>query len=320
MKPTSLLILSLVAFPSGMIASACCGVAKLPVVFGGQTNLIVWDADQHIEHFVRSANFLSEGPDLGFIAPTPSAPAISKASPEAFRRLASLEPAPPQAMEFMPTASKADEGALRSVDVIQVVDVAGYRATTLKANDAGALADWMKANGYVTSPSIEAWTRFYIRKGWYLTAFRVNSKNGYGTTGTVRMSFKTARPFNPFYVPKDNESPGGTTLKLYFVANRKFRPTIGENGGWVRPTWQAKLPSTMGFELAEDLELLPEAIPTHAEVTVYDDPNFTKGATNDLFFHQESYLPPLPACLSVGAIATVSVYAIRRKILRLAAK
>ena len=316
MKPLRLLILSFLALPSGLVASACCGVAKAPVVFGGQTNLIVWDADQHMEHFVRSASFTSAGPDLGFIAPTPSAPALSKASSEAFHRLASLEPQPPRAMDLMPSGSKSVEGALRSVDVIQVVDVAGYRATTLKANDAHALADWMKSNGYLTSPSIEAWTRFYIRKGWYLTAFRVNSTHGFATTGTVRMSFKTPEPFNPYYVPKDNQSPTGTTLKLYFVANRKFRPTVGKSDTWVQPQWQAEIPSTMGFELASDLELLPEAIPTHAQVTVYDDPNFAKGATEDLFFHEESNLPPLPVCLAVGALVTVSAFVVRRRLTR----
>jgi Uncharacterized protein conserved in bacteria (DUF2330) len=316
MKANRIVLCSVISLAGAGIGIACCAVSKMPVVFGGQTNLIVWDADRHYEHFFRAADFQSQGPDLGFIAPTPSAPVLAKASSAAFRRLAALEPPPPRPLEFMPTGSMDVAIASKSVEVIQSVDVAGYHATTLKANDSQALANWMKANGYRTSPSIQRWTEFYIRKGWCLTAFKVNAANGFATTGTVRMSFATPEPFNPYYVPKDNENAKGTLLKLYFVANHRFTPTVGTSRRWVEPKWRADVPSSTGFALADDLGLLPEAIPAHAEVTVYEDPNFTRGAADDLFFHREDPLPPLALCLAIGAGLTLLVWKLSKVIPR----
>jgi len=311
-----LLALALATLPLAAAAWACCGVGRVPIVFLGQTNLIVWDEDQQIEHFVRSANFASAGPDLGFIAPTPTTPTLAKANAAAFDRLAALAPPPPPTLDsFMPSSSAMKDVAA-AVQVIQQVDVAGYRATTLRATDSQALANWMAQNGYQTSPSIREWTEFYLRKGWYLTAFRVNLAHGQGTTGPVRMSFRTSEPFNPYYVPKTNQNPRGTDLKLYFIANRPHRPTIGQSTPWIPAAWSANLPAEVGFQLADDLGLLPESIPTHAEVTAYDDPTFTKGATDDIYFHRESSLPPLPLCLAIGAASVLAIHAIRKSIRR----
>src|SRR5580658_8291337 len=62
-------------------ALACSGVGPpgKPVVFGDQTNIIIWDEAHHTEHFIRNANFRSGADDFGFIAPTPAKPQLSEA-------------------------------------------------------------------------------------------------------------------------------------------------------------------------------------------------------------------------------------------------
>ena len=69
-------------------AWACSGVgpAGAPVVFGGQTNIIIWDADRQVEHFIRNASFRSGAEDFGFIAPTPGKPELHEASTLPFTR------------------------------------------------------------------------------------------------------------------------------------------------------------------------------------------------------------------------------------------
>ena len=193
---------------SSAVATACCGVSPngKPVAFGDQTNLVIWDAGSKTEHFIRDAKFSSTAADFGFLAPTPSKPELSEASAEAFDTLEALKPVKD---DTVGAASAMGAASLdKSIEVIQQVDVAGYRATTLLASDSVALADWMRKNGYQTTPAVETWTKVYIAKGWYLTAFKVLDKAQVASTGTVRMSFKTDRPFNPYYVPSDNIKEG----------------------------------------------------------------------------------------------------------------
>src|SRR5471032_2439730 len=75
-------------------AWACSGVGPRgqPVVFGDQTNIVIWDEAHHMEHFIRNANFKSGAGDFGFIAPTPGRPDLNKASNRAFYTLAALAP------------------------------------------------------------------------------------------------------------------------------------------------------------------------------------------------------------------------------------
>src|SRR5579872_7491387 len=79
----------------GTCAWACSGVGPpgRPVVFGDQTNIIIWDEAHHLEHFIRNANFRSGADNFGFIAPTPGKPELKEASNQAFYTLASLAPA-----------------------------------------------------------------------------------------------------------------------------------------------------------------------------------------------------------------------------------
>src|SRR5579863_191440 len=76
------------------IGGACCGVGPRgkPIAFGDQTNIVIWDPANKMEHFIRDAKFQSDAPDFGFIAPSPSKPELSEASDAAFETLAALKP------------------------------------------------------------------------------------------------------------------------------------------------------------------------------------------------------------------------------------
>jgi hypothetical protein len=108
---------------------ACCGVGGPGWVpkFGTQANIIVWDQENKIEHFVRNASFSSQGKSMGFIAPTPTVPTLAKVDARAFQLLASLEP------RMLMGSKAAPEESAKSDDpeIIQEVEVAGYTATTV---------------------------------------------------------------------------------------------------------------------------------------------------------------------------------------------
>jgi hypothetical protein len=267
-----------------VMATACCSVSPpgKPVAFGDQTNIVVWNELDHTEHFIRDAKFRSDAPDFGFIAPTPTKPELSEASSEAFVTLVALRPA-----ETSMSCSKSDDaaGSSKALNIVQQVDVAGYRATTLLASDSAELAAWMRTNGYQTSPAVEAWTKFYIAKGWYLTAFKVIDKAQVASTGTVRMSFKADRPFNPYFVPSDNIKEGQKgTLKLYFVASGAYGAKVGKSEAWQDALWEAPVPGDTARKLAEELKLPFTAIPPDASVSAFVDSDFPRSATDDLYF------------------------------------
>lgn len=292
------------AFAISTSGLACCVVAGggKKVQFAGQTNIVIWDAATKTEHFIRDARFTSDAKDFGFIAPSPTQPELVAVSKKAFDLLASLEPPPPPTAD---AAKSASEGATKGdVQVLQSKDVAGYHATTLRVNDAHALATWLKTNGYQLTKGTEAWLKPYVAKKWVLTAFKVLNPSDEASTGPVRMSFHAERPFNPFLVPSENLRNGNPGLKLFFVAKHSVEGKLAGTP-WVTASWNAALPSQRRSELAQLLKLPVNSIPEHAQVSTFET-SFQADSTDDVFFEEKVsastlYLAP------VGAVAALSI-------------
>lgn len=323
------LALALSALATVGSALACSGVGPpgKPVVFGDQTNIVIWDEAHQTEHFIRNANFKSGADSFGFIAPTPGEPHLSEASTKAFYTLAALAPPLPSAGGGLGGGGFGGFDASRSseVRVIQEADVAGYHAATLYAEDAHAINDWMNEHGYVSTPEVEKWAERYCSRGWYLTAFKVVDKTRLkASTGTVRMSFHTQKPYNPFYVPKTNiPLGGGGTLRVYFVSVGDYDTHIGDGETWQTPQWTAPIPEATSALLAKQVKIPAEAIPDDAQVETFVDNNFPRPAADDIYFTKkpkeallpqkpvqipERPIPPsatIPLLVAVGALAVV---------------
>ncbi len=309
-------------------AWACSGVGPRgqPVVFGDQTNIVIWDEAHHTEHFIRNASFKSGAADFGFIAPTPAKPQLNKASNRAFYTLAALAPVR-RYLGAARSSMKSDASAKRAeVQVIQEADVAGYHATTLKCPDAHAINDWMNAHGYVSTPEVEEWAQRYCSRGWYLTAFKVIDKSKLiATTGTVRMSFKTDKPYNPFYVPKTNiPINGGGTLRVYFVSVGDYDAHIGRGETWQVPQWTSPIPEASAALLAKQAELPFDAVPDNCQVETFVDNNFPRAAADDIYFTKRHLVKapkvptgdpskPLPAIALLSTFASFSAFAVVRR-------
>ena len=292
-------------------AWSCCGVASTDdfVRFGEQVNLVIWDKEKGVEHFVRKAQFESKGDDLGFIAPTPSVPELVEVDEQVFAYLYDMKPVPRNSDAVAAKAAGAAGGA---VDIIQEKDVAGYRATTLKATDPGKLAEWMKENGYATTPAVEEWTQFYIGKGWYLTAFKVNVEDGRGETGTVRMTFNTDKPFNPYKVPKDNFG-SNAGLKLFYIGKGETVGNVGERGKWVSSKWSAPLKSHNNEAISGYLKLGYQDIPSDMTLSYFEDENFPNEASDDLYFREKSGFNQMTFFLVGGAMAVGATVLLRKR-------
>jgi hypothetical protein len=267
---------------------ACSGVGPpgKPVVFGDQTNIIIWNEAEHTEHFIRNAKFRADADDFGFIAPTPGKPELSEASTKAFSTLANLGPVVNYSGGFGGGIGGYGGRGGPEVQVIQEADVSGYHATTLWSTDAHAINDWMNDHGYVSTPEVEKWADRYTKRGWYLTAFKVIDKTKLmASTGTVRMTFRTDKPFNPFYVPSTNiQVDRKGTLRVYFVSTGDYDANIGNTGTWQKPAWKAAVPDATADILAGQVKIPAYAMPYEAEVETFVDNDFPRPAADDIYF------------------------------------
>ncbi|MEQ1823485.1 MAG: DUF2330 domain-containing protein [Fimbriimonadaceae bacterium] len=279
-------------------AMACCIVTHAELAkMMKQENIIVWEPDTKTEHFIRNAKFATRATDLGFVAPTPSVPKLEEVDAKAFTTLESLvEDFHVAGMNK--SAAMDTETPASKIDVIQNVEVAGYNAVTLRASDAKGLAEWMKQSGFVSTPAIQSWTDFYIQKGWYFTAFKVNVTDGRAETGLVKMSFKTERPFNPYFVPADNLPAADQRegLALYFVSTGIYSPE-GDHASF-KMSVAAPLRPEDSTDLKSQLRLAN--LPKDATVAAFTDSTFPNGAQDDLYFEQSGPKPEWPKAPSVG--------------------
>ena len=289
---------------------ACCGVGKGRVYFGGQQDLVIWDNTSSTEHFVRKASFASAGKEMGFIAPSPSVPELKTVAVRAFRTIENHRPRRVELKAMPAAASEFPAAGSAGVEVAQIVDLGTYEATTLRSNDPAALTEYLNRNGYQASKDIEEWTQFYLKKKWYLTAFKIKSKDQKTQLDPIRMSFKTERPFFPYLVPDSNR---GSEAKLQvFLLSAGIGSATAEGVDMPKPDWNAPLSPGAVSSLLDDLKLPPGALEHSMHITAWDNLNFPSTATDDGYLHVH---PIRPFWLDLGAYAFVGfagVYGYRR--------
>ena len=267
---------------------ACCGLytmTKAKVEFTGQTNIVLWDAQNQMEHFIRSAKFNSTAKEFDFVAPTPSLPEISVAKTAAFDYLRDLT-MPRTALNggFRGGGSAGSGAGLRGVQVYQETEVGNFHVVTLKASDTVALKVWLEENHYTVSSTQDEWFNHYIQKNWFLTAFRVIAENKGIKTEAIRMSFPTKVPYNPYYVPKENWYRG-SQLELFLIAPFEMQGIVDHQLWNAVPQGKAVIPWKEFPTFAQNLGLNPGDIPSNMTVYRYIDYGFASGAKDDLFFY-----------------------------------
>ena len=269
-------------------ANSCCGFSSSPnsvIGFKGQANIVIWDPNTQIEHFVRTASFSANSDEFEFVAPTPSMPTISSADRSCFDLLHKLSNSETPSSGFGGGGGYGGGGG-GGVSVHQSLDVGSMRATTLTAVDADSLKKWLEENEYKVSPTQTVWFDHYIKKGWFLTAFKFNAKKKDIQTEAIRMTFKTSEPYNPYYVPKDNWSKN-SRLELFLITPVPMKGFVGKSTPW-RPIPSApkQMIESDVQDLSSSLKLTRSELPTICYFSRYLDPDFAKGVNEDLFFRR----------------------------------
>jgi hypothetical protein len=208
----SLLFVPLAALVAAVPAPACAPAPRPGhnVTTVDEGALIVWDAKNKVEHFVRKAHFRATGYDFGFLVPTPNRPLLDIADDAVFDALSAITAAKieyseevryteapfggfgcggmfPGAKFAASDAAGAPKSAPRAggVDVLETKRVGDYDAAVLvfRAGDgdnsgpkegAEALTKWLQKHGYEATPATAKWLEWYVQNGWCLTAFKVS--------------------------------------------------------------------------------------------------------------------------------------------------
>lgn len=305
------------------------------VVVTDESAVIVWDKAHHREHFIRGATFQGATRDIGFLVPSPSTPELKEANRGAFAILKkALEPKVEHRTKWevetpllilglffgrkisntFDAAGSAmtddDDAKSTGVEVLQTQTVAGYDATTLKADDANALNKWLNKNGYLVKADFKDWLQPYIEKGWVITAFKIrkadkNSKQF--SSSLVRMSFYTDKPFFPYREPA-NQRAGiarktPRSLRVFFISDDRVRGVLGDKvkRAWPGQTkWSDELSNhldeTERANLAKNLAMKPEQFPMGARMTSLEDSSSPRPGFDDVYFQkseeQETITPP----------------------------
>jgi hypothetical protein len=289
-------------------AQGCCPAPPMgkPVVNADQTVIIIWDAANKMQHFIRQASFKSDAADFGFIVPSPSEPILDESGNAAFPMLLKLTE--PEVVNKKggggglgcgcglaePKMAARGDMAAPQVKVLQDKLVAGFHAKVLEAKSATALVGWLKDNGYAYSPEIEAWAKPYVDQGWKFTALKVakdkDVKDKNVTAGALRISFKTDRPLFPYREP-DYKSAADTLgaksrlLRIYFIADARYDGELTKENPWTgKVAWSGKVKAEDRKQLLDHLKL-PEA--TGAAdwwLTEFEDSWPYKIAPADIYF------------------------------------
>jgi hypothetical protein len=307
------LVLGLFATP----APACCPAPPpgKPVVNADQTVIILWDAANQTQHFIRKASFQSDAVDFGFLVPTPSQPELSESGNDAFPYLQKLTepekkkvPRPSGGVACGCSGVKLEAPAgLADRQAVRVLDeklVAGFKAVVLEATSAKELVRWLVDNGYAYSQEVEAWAKPYVEAGWKLTALKVakpeDGKTEKGVTASaLRISFKTDRPLFPYREP-DPTGPAKAlgakqrVLRIYFLAEARYQGELTKEAPWTgKAAWANKLSAEDRRQVLDLLKLPQTTGPADWWLTEFEDDWPYRAAPADVYFHRAADQAPV---------------------------
>jgi len=296
--------------------NACCPAPRpgTVVLNADQTVMILWDAAQKLEHFIRKASFKSEAADFGFIIPSPSQPELSESGGDAFKLLAKYT-APEIERRALPysgpslgcgggrvaTKNAPDKAGAPAVRVLEEKFVAGFKAAVLEADNTNVLMAWLKDNGYAFSPAIEAWAQPYVEAKWKLTALRVakggeqdqppQTPQAYGIEApALRMSFKTERPLFPYREPEatganEKLDQRSRLLRIFFIGEQRYEGELTQTEPWTgKAVWSNPLKAEQRSALLDALKLPAATGPREFRLTEFEDHWPYKKAPADLYF------------------------------------
>lgn len=221
----------LVAAPA--YACACGAPAPTPgteVNVDRETSIVRWDGG--LEEIVMQLDMRSDAGETGLVVPTPNPATVTAGDGEIFDALATaIEPVEViewdwwgNGIGFGSTGGAPGDGAPQ---VLAQVQLGPIEATTLAADDAQGLTDWLDENGYALSAEVTAELAPYVTEGWSFVALKLTGELPFdGELDPIRFTFESDSLVYPMRLSRAADSP--QTVRLYVLGDhRAVVTTIG---------------------------------------------------------------------------------------------
>ena len=197
---------------AGGVAFPCGGSFGANVAVNPQQDIIVVWKDG-VETYVFQPIFCGTATDFGLILPVPAplAQNPSLTAQQAFTTVAALAAPTKVAVEEhngigcgSGRSESANGGASNDTTTVVASGQVGFLDwVQLKADTPSSFTDWLTTNKYLYSTSAASVFTYYVQKGWYFLAFRINQEAAPGgatickALGPVEFSFPTSVPVVP---------------------------------------------------------------------------------------------------------------------------
>ncbi|MBS2014322.1 MAG: DUF2330 domain-containing protein [Deltaproteobacteria bacterium] len=272
-------------------ADACAMVVPneagaTPARLAGEATFIAYDADTHVEHFVRAVRFASSVQRFGFLVPVPTKPTIGEAQEALFDKLEELARSKPLLTRSAPPTAAVSVAATPGVTVVEQAKVKGLDYAVLQASGGKELNAWLEQNKFVSYPELAPWAEHYAKEDAFFVAFKYELPSAgqiaEALPGAVRITFTTDRPFYPYREPKPQGGPGGRSLRLFVLGEGPVSTTVAGSPWATTATFSEAIPAHEATNLET---FLPGArVSSKAtHLTAFNDTTVERPA-GDLFF------------------------------------
>ena len=135
-----------------------------------QKAIIIYDDGR--ENLIIQVRYEKGAENFAWVVPVPDYPEVNESDAKLFEELYYLTvPTPPPGPEALGEGGKR---AAPPVEVLERKRVGIYDVSILSATDPSALINWLNKNGYNFPENAENIVDFYIAKGWYFVAMRID--------------------------------------------------------------------------------------------------------------------------------------------------
>jgi hypothetical protein len=244
--------------------SACCyfSAKDKDMLQPAQKAFLTWDPREKVETFTVQPKFEGNALDFGMVIPTPGKPELDPAPRDFFRHLAVytiLEPM--DITKYKPTRFKdkggdkdkdkggdKDKDKDKGVKILAEGIVGSLEYKVIEATKPDGLYAWLKDNKYHYSGD-EATLDFYIKKKWFFTVMKIDSKqmkarpNGTyeGNVTPTRFTFASEKLVYPLKITQI--SVKHRTEALFYV-QAPYKTDLTGNFSWqctFTPMWSQAL-------------------------------------------------------------------------------
>src|SRR5579859_8199098 len=262
-----------------------------------QKAIIVYDAGR--ENLILQVKY--DGPigEFGWLVPVPNRPAVQKSSMRCFYELSRYTQLHFESRNIVPgdagdASLSPDNKPIELVKVIETKTVGAYEVAVLSTRDAGALENWLAANGFSFPPDKAGVLDAYVKQHWYFVATQIRLGKGNGfqiVTGTPRQA-----PAIKSELEEKLASGELHPLQMSFASDRCVFP-LGISSINGRPS-EVQVQVLSGEPLIEKgmfEKKLPEAYRLDREQAATNAENFRKMRLSELKAQYGDSPPPLTA-------------------------